>query len=380
MEQDGTSTPNRAAQVAPVGRHTNADPPQTPSSGKDTANVDPMEFFQSTTSHDNVAAFTKAQARRTVAPTAFLAFARAAQVNTLPWALAPIVIAAVLLWSAHQPLSARHLLELAFGVSAALLGVNLLREAARTLGTRAPTEIITATYGRIGGGLLIVGAVLGYLAAHNAGGHAMLLGLGGLALAVAYALVGIFLGAVPGEELLPALALGPLLFALTLASQAVTVAQKVGKTTVFVTATTGIPTKTTTLVALALGLLVLGAVVAAHLSSTTPDRGLSTRRLIGNGGMRAVFTLSLVLAYAVTLVAAFGRGVPHAPAAVLLSLPVALLPLTGALRATTPKALAVLLPQTRRVFLWFSAWLAIGLILGVAYLHLATGLHKLLGK
>lgn len=380
MEQDGKSAPNHAAQVAPVSRNTAADPPQTPSPDKDTANVDPMEFFQSATSHDDVAAFTKAQARRTIAPTAFLAFVRAARVNTLPWALAPIVIAAVFLWSAHQPLSARHLLELACGVSATLMGVNLLRDAARTLATRAPTEIINTTYGRIGGGLLVVGAVLGYLAAHNAGSHAVVLGLGGLALAVVYALVGIFLGALPGEEVLPALALGPLLFALTLASQAVTVAQKVGKTTIFVTATTGIPSKTTTLVALALGLLVLGAVVAAHLSSTTTDRGFSTRRLIGNGGMRAVFVLSLVLAYVVTLLAAVGRGVPHAPAAVLLSLPVALLPLTGALRATTPKALAVLLPQTRRVFLWFSAWLVVGLILGVAYLHLATILHKVLGK
>jgi 1,4-dihydroxy-2-naphthoate octaprenyltransferase len=381
MEQDGTSAPNSAARIAPVEGHSTPDPaPPPPPAKKDDVQVDPMEFFQPATSHEDIAAFAKAQARRKVASNALVAFARAARVNTLPWAIAPIAVAAVFLWSAHQPLSARHLLELAFGAGVALMGVNLLRAAARALGPHASTGIITSTYAQLGAGLLALGALPGYLAAHNAGGHAVALGLGGLALAAAYALVGIFLGALPGEEIMPAVALGPMLFALTLASQAVTVAHKVGDTTVLVTGATGIPAKTTTFVALALGLLVLAVILAGHLGRTESGRGFSTQRLIGIGGMRAAFALSLVLAYGGVLIATFGRGLPHAPAAVLLSLPAALVPLTGALRATTPKALAVLLPQTRRAFLWFNAWLIGGVILGVIYLRIAAALHSALGK
>jgi 1,4-dihydroxy-2-naphthoate octaprenyltransferase len=349
--------------------------------------VDPLDFFQPATTHADTAAFAKDAARRTAASSALSAFARAAHLETLPWVVFPILIPAVYLAVQHQSLGLSHLIYLMLGAGTLLAGVNLLRGAAQGLKDDFPLALLHSTHARLGAGFAIVGAVLGFVGVHGTGPGATTLGLAGVVLAAAYVAAAIFLGAVPGEEIIPAVLLGPMLFFLTMASQNVphiiTVTTQVGKKIVptqQIVAPYTIPAKIAWDLALALGLLVLAAVVASRLGSGRATRGLSTRALVGTGLMRFIFAVSLVGAYCFALLAAQGHDVLHAPVAVLLSIPVAILPLTGVMRAATPKALAVLLPQMRRTIIWFGGWLVVALIVGSAYLRLAATLYKILGQ
>jgi hypothetical protein len=349
--------------------------------------VDPLEFFQPATTHADTAAFAKDAARRTAVTSLLGAFARAAHLETLPWVLFPILIPAVYLAVQHQSLSISHLVLLALGASALLAGVNLLRGAAQGLKDNVPVALLQAANARMGIVFAGVGAVLGYLGVHgNSGSGATAIGLAGVMVAAAYVAAAIFFGAVPGEEVIPAVLLGPMLFFLTLASQniphIITVTTHVGKKIVVTHQTVAaytIPSKIAWDLALALGLLVLAAVLASRMGAGRVSRGVSTRALVGTTLMRILFALSLLGAYLFALLAAQGHNVLHAPVAVLLSVPVAILPLTSVVRATTPKALAVVQSQMRRTIIWFGGWLVVALVVGSVYLRLAATLHTILG-
>src|SRR5579875_54986 len=194
MQQDGKSVPaDTARQVAPVRGH-DADVPRA----DDAVIDDPLEFFRPATSHADVASYTKAQARANVPLTRIALLARAARSETLSWALFPVAIAAALLWITQHIVHADRLILLGLGVTALLAGVNLLRGAAHAVPDRSLTAIFLASNdARLGAGLFVVGAVLGYLAARHLGGSFFVLGLAGVALAVLYALLPIFLSAVP---------------------------------------------------------------------------------------------------------------------------------------------------------------------------------------
>lgn len=334
--------------------------------------VDPLEFFQPATTHADTAAFAKDAARRRTATSAFGAFARAAHPETLPWVIFPILIPAVYLAVQHQALSLSRLILLALGASALLISVHLLRGAAQGLKENIPVALLQSTNARLGIVFAILGAVLGFVGVHgNSGSGATAIGLVGFVLAGAYVAAAIFIGAVPGEEIIPAVLLGPMLFFLTLATQ--TIPHKL-------TGEYTIPSKTAWDLALALGLLVLAAVVASRLGPGRVTRGISTRALLGTALMRFIFGASLMGAYVFALLAAQGHTALHAPVAVLLSVPVAILPLTSVMRAATPKALAALLPQMRRTILWFGGWLVVALVVGSIYLRFYAALHSLLGR
>jgi len=316
------------------------------------------------------------------------AFAHAARSETLGWVLFPIAIATALLWITQHVVHADRLILLALGTAAALSGVNMLRGAAHTATDRSlGTLFAQSNYARLGVGLFALGALLGYLAARHVSGGLFALGVLGLALAALYALVPSFLGAVPGEELLPAAALGPILFFFALATQlAPTAATKLVITKghhavsvpVVVPSVTSIPGAWS--IGLALGAFVLAALLANRLGHPTRAAGQGTLSMVSAATMRLLFLVSLVAPYAIVVLAGLRHGGIHAVLAVLLSVPVAVLPLTSVLRANARPALAVLLPQTRRALLWFSTWLLLGLVLGGIYLRALTVLHTVLAK
>lgn len=365
MEQDGIGTPREAEATA-----------LNPSTV--TGPLDPLEFFRPTDTHEAVATYTKARAMRTVPTTLLVTWARAARAGTLLWALLPIVSAGALLFAHQQPLHLNRLLILAVGTCALLLGVNLVRGATRQVDATHPlgSVLLSSPLARIGAVLLVVGLGVAlfapkWLGPGNAGLGALGLALGGVSLAVA-----LLRGSVPGEELLPAIALGPVLFFLALSTQTLPAVVKHGKTVAAITPSALLHSEW--LLAVAFGCLALVGAVAARLARPAAAARGGTAALIGDVGLRVLVLGGLAVAYGATVLAGLARGVPHATIAVLLSLPIAVLPLTTVLRARTSAALRSLFPQVQRTILWFGIWLVGGLILGGAYLHLLKALHGII--
>ena len=91
--------------------------------------------------------------------------------------------------------------------------------------------------------------------------------------------------------------------------------------------------------------------------------------------MRGLLIISIIGAYVLVVSAGLPRSAPHATLAVLLSLPAAVVPLTGALRSRDQAALALVLGQVQRLVWQFGLWLLIGLLLAGVYLHVLGSLH-----
>jgi hypothetical protein len=369
MEQDGPAIrrveAHESSSTTPTART------GTPRDGGATGPLaDPMEFFRPTNTHEALADYAKSQAIRGTPATIVRTWATALHAETFLWVIFPILTAGTLLWQMAPPVHPSRLIFLSVGALATLGGLNLLRDVARQASPHHPlAELVrTSRPAQIGIVLTAFGLLLGLFAPRWIGPGNIGLGVVGLALALAYLALGMTGRSVPGEELLPAIALGPVLFLLALSTQ--TVAAHPPSTAL---------AHSEKWLALAFGGLFFAAVVAKHLGQTAEGTS-ATRNLIGESAIRLLVIIGLAVAYGGALIAGLGRGTPHATVAVLLTLPVAILPLTSTLVGRTAAALKVVAPQMQRTILWFGLCLVGALILGGIYLHVIAALHSALAK
>lgn len=320
-------------------------------------------FFQRSGAHEAAATFAKTQAQATAPLPTVILWLRQARPATLALVALPVATAGVLVWALGAKARPLHLIALFVGAALALAGVNLLRAATRRSGTETVTlsDLMASPLAHAGDACLGIAVLCGIVLAQGQSRGTIVLGLVGLGLAAAYVALPLVLRAAPGIEALAAIALGPVLFFLALAVQD----SPVGASAL------------TWLLALGLGCLAGATVLARRLyQAATPG---STLALVGRDRLRGLFVALIVLAYGFVVAAGLSRHAPHAIVAVLLSVPVAVLPLSGALSAHAPAALFAVAAQTRRLTLVFGGWLLGGLILGVIYLHALALVHRLPG-
>lgn len=302
----------------------------------------------------------------------------AARAPYLVLSLAPVLVTAALLWARHAPLSPGLLVLTALAAVLAQAGAHLLDTSLDTVRAQHRAAggggaLSTAqrrdppfTMGmdplvllRIAVALLLVGACLGVPLALAGGVPVLLLGAAGLLVAFLYSATDYALKRLPLGELAVGLAFGPGLVTLTTLAQGQPV-------TPFALA-----------LGVGLGLVAAALVEAANLRAMAPgahaESGEERRtlmRLLGPVRGGELYFATVAAAYVVIMIAAIWHGAPHGALAVLFSLPVAILPMTGALRARAAATLTLVVRGTLRTYLYFAFWLTIGLLLGALYLHL----------
>jgi 1,4-dihydroxy-2-naphthoate octaprenyltransferase len=294
--------------------------------------------------------------------------------------VAPVLVTGALLWAQGVPVSPTllglTLLAVAFlQAGAQVLDVYLehIRDLSVTsvdsnssvarLPIRSPSMLVReGIYPldalRVAVALLVTGAGLGVLLALTGGMPVLLLGSAGLAVAFLYSATSFALKRLPLGEPVVFLALGPGIVALT------TLAQRHPVTPLALA------------LGAALGLFAMALVEAANLRALAPEvrSGRNTLvRLLGRDGGRRLFVVSLLGAYALALVAALPPQAPHGALAVLFSLPIAVLPLSGGLRSRSAPTLDLVVVGAVRAYGFFAFWLVVGLLLGGLFLRL-TGL------
>ena len=297
---------------------------------------DPEAFFRRESRDEARASFAQTRAQQVAPPMWWTTAARAVHLQTAAWPLVTIAVAVLYLWAQNlrpawgRPQLVAGLEVLALG-ALTCFGVALLRR-----GTRQWENDRQA---QLGAALLLVAAIIGVLVGHGQPTAVTVLGVIGWLLAIGYVVVMRTGKTFPGMELLPAIALGPLLFFFTLL--------------VFEGKRLSVTNGTWLLAGM------LGAAQPATLESA-----------IGNQYSRLLDLVLLVGAYGLVILAATGRHTSHGALAVLLSLPAAMLPLSGVAYARARAALRVVAAQTQRTLVLFGVWLAIGFVLGGAYLRL----------
>jgi 1,4-dihydroxy-2-naphthoate octaprenyltransferase len=210
---------------------------------------------------------------------------------------------------------------------------------------------------RVALALLAAGTGVGVPLALAGGWQVLLLGVAGLAIAFFYSATSYALKRLPLGELAIFLALGPGIAALTALAQrrpVTPLALELGA---------------------ALGLFATALVVAANLRALSPEvrSGRATLvRMLGRVGGRRLFAAALVGAYALSVAAALPAHAPHGALAVLFSLPIAVLPLTGGLRARSAPTLDLVVVGAVRAYGFFAFWLVMGLLLGSLFLRLLS--------
>jgi 1,4-dihydroxy-2-naphthoate octaprenyltransferase len=284
------------------------------------------------------------------------AWRRLAGAPYLILSVAPVLVAAAWMWSRGARLAFGPLILTAAGAALVQAGAHLLDasvEAER--GKRTAQGIAPGIVLRAAIVLLVLGAMLGVPLVAAGGTSVLLLGGAALLAAVGYSTTPYALKRLPLGDLVVALACGPGVVALTVLAQRQPV-------TPFALA-----------LGVGLGLCAAALVEAANLRALVAGVGKDGHmlaRLLGLRGGRLLYLATLAAAYLVVLVAAAWQGAPHGALAVLFSLPVAILPLTGVLRARAAATLTPVVTSTLRAYVYFAFWLIIGLLLGALYLHL----------
>jgi 1,4-dihydroxy-2-naphthoate octaprenyltransferase len=306
-------------------------------------------------------------------------WSRAVRLPLLVCALAPVVVAGAALWAQGARISLVLLADTLAAASLLMAGANLLdaylehvrnaRLAERDPATSAARALspLTGSLGasgvypldalRVAILLLVAGAVLGIPLAVAGGWPVGVLGVVGLAAALFYSATSYALKRVPLGELAVLLALGP------------------GLVTVTVLAQRRPLTPMLALLGLGLGLFATGVLEANNLRALAPeirDGRVTLVRLLGQTRGRLLFVGCLLGAYALAVAAALAPGAPHGVLAVLFSLPVAVLPLTGGMRARSAAPLNLVVEGAVQSYIAFAAWLAIGLLLSELYVHLLS--------
>lgn len=289
----------------------------------------------------------------------------------------PGVVAAALLWSQGARLDfgvlALTLLAIALvhlganGLDAYLEHVRSQRPASSTVGAAPLSMSPVLAAGiypldvlRVAVLLFVVGGGLGIPLALAGGWPVALLGIGGLTAAALYSATSYALKRHPAGEAAVFLALGPGVFALTVLVQHQPM------------------TPLRWLVGAGLGLFAMALLAASNLRALSPeirDGRATLVRLLGKRQAPYFFVGALLGAYALMVVAAIPRGAPHAALAVLLSLPVAAVPLTGGLRSRNAATLALVVRGTLQAYAYFLGWLVLGLLLGGIFLRLTALLN-----
>lgn len=301
------------------------------------------------------------------------------RLRTLYFALVPTVVALLLSILHGARLSPLVAISAIVSVSLAQLGASLLDtylEHARFVG-RGPRSqewddgdetglhtllIRSGVYPldvlRVSLFLLVLGAVAGIPLVASGGGLVALLGLAGLLAAFLYSSTGRALKRYPFGDLLILLALGP------------------GVVTTVMLAAQRTPSLGDLAFALALGFFAVAPIEALHLRDFEYDRAHGRRTfvtLLGRRLGRALYGLCILAGYVLIALAAFPEGQPHGALLAFLGLPVAIVPLTGSLRAGPILARAPVVSQAIRAYIITGVWLALGLLLNA----IALGLNLL---
>jgi 1,4-dihydroxy-2-naphthoate octaprenyltransferase len=286
--------------------------------------------------------------------------------------LAPVLVGAATVWlealGSKVPFHPISLLVLILAVLAAHSGANMLNESydvlrgtdgLQALGSRKIIQkgLLSAEIVRRAGLVLVgVGAlilVMLALGSHTWG--VLILGGASLVLAFLYSATRYALGYFPLSELIVGFVMGPALLFSSVQLQGAAVSS------LAIT------------FALALGAFAAAAMLANNLRDLETDRAANKRTLVTYFGAqmgRALYLALILLPYLLIALVAFQPGKPHALLLVLLSLPSLLVAITGALRAETPAASHLVVDQTLRLHMRFSAWLLIGYLLSMSVVYL----------
>jgi 1,4-dihydroxy-2-naphthoate octaprenyltransferase len=214
----------------------------------------------------------------------------------------------------------------------------------------ATSPVYTLTVLRLSISLLALGALAGIPSALSGGVWTIILGVGALLLAFLYSATSYAWKRLPASAVIVALALGPgLVFATTLAQH-----QPISW-----------PILT---LGLALGCAALTCAQAHVLASAAATTTASRR------AGRILCALALVGAYAFAVILASFWGIFTGAVAAFLSLPAAVLALTGIMRAQSPIVRALALRQMTRAYLLYALWLFTGILAAYLIIRFAHAL------
>jgi|GEM_PF-3485491 len=347
--------------------------------------ADSIAFFRTTSSTQEMAAvYAKSQAQQNHSTSIFIAWAQAAQWTLAGWALLPVAIAGALTWVIAGHVKIDRILFVGLSAAATVIGINLLRGAARdsASGRIAGTDLRTFLAARVAAVVLLLAAGFGGInIARWVGTSTVLLSIVVLALCIGYALIPAFTGALPGDELVPALALGIGLFLLTLQTQHFTHSVVITTPhTHTVQVVTDLFTRQAWFIAAGLSALFLAGVLTRRLQRDDTNATLSSRAILGDTAVRWIAALSIIVAYVFVISSGLPRGSQHGVLAVLLSLPMAIIPLSGVLSAKNAAAFQVVIIQVQRLVWRFGLTVLGGLLLGGIYLTLLSAIHKITGN
>lgn len=285
--------------------------------------------------------------------------------------LAPVAISATMLWTRGARISVPLLVATLGAAVLVQAGANVLdayldhlrtqqmvridptsstvRRFSRSLSALLEADIYPRDAFRVAAILFGLGALCGIPLLIAGGWPVIILGAVGALVAVLYSSTSFALKRMPLGEIAIFLGLGPGLVALTLFVQHQgATAQEVG-------------------IGIGLGLFALALVEAANLRAVAPeirDGRLTVVRLLGPWRGRLFFAGCLVGAYLVVVGAALLPRMTHSAVLVLCSLPMTVVPLTGALRAKGAAALSHVVRYTVRAYAYFAFWLIAGLVIG----------------
>jgi 1,4-dihydroxy-2-naphthoate octaprenyltransferase len=286
--------------------------------------------------------------------------------------LAPVLVGAATAWlealGGKVPFHPIHLAVLILAVLAAHGGANLLNESydvlrgtdgQQALGSRKiiQKELLSAQVVQRAG-LILLGVSAVILLALTLFSHAwgvLILGGASLVLAYFYSATRYALGYFPLSELIIGFVMGPALLFSSVQLQGASVSS------LAIT------------FALALGSLAAAVILANNLRDLETDRAANKRTLVTYFGAqmgRALYLALILLPYLLVALVAFQPGKPHGLLLVLLTLPTLLVAITGVLRAETPAASHLVVNQTLRLHMRFSAWLLVGYLLSMGIVYL----------
>lgn len=298
---------------------------------------------------------------------------------TLPLAVAPTLAALALQWASGARIAVLPAVSVLLSAVLVLAGANMLDVCLDSAPATPPLRAVflgargaqsrpnaagvrSSEALRTSAGLIGAGVLCGLPIALAGGWPTLLLGVLGVVTAVLYSATPYALKRLPGGELVVALALGPgLVFATALGQR-----QRLTAAEAFLG-----------LAFFCFALALLDVVDLCDVADRRHRRS-TVATLLGDSAGRALCAASFAAAYLFAILLTLQPRFAHGALAALLSLPAALIPLTGVLSARTEPALRLLVGQTRRAYLVFSCWMLAGLLFAGAAARLYPPIHTFL--
>jgi 1,4-dihydroxy-2-naphthoate octaprenyltransferase len=290
------------------------------------------------------------------------------RLHYLPLGLMPLLVGSVLAWmptvSPQNPLGRFHFLHITAAIIALVLlqmGANLANDyhdylrgvdTSNALGPGGliqqglikPTRVLL-----FGLGLLGLGAVVGLIISLTGGPLLLLFGLVTLLCAYFYSATTRALSTIALGELASFLVFGPIL--------------TIGA---YMLQSGGSMSSLALLYSLPFGCLAAATIHANNMRDAEDDQHAhkhTLANLLGVRWSRALYSLLLVVSYAVIVALAVPHGTPHLILITLWTLPEAVIAFTGALRTVSPAALHLVMRQTLQIETAFAILLIIALII-----------------